>query len=69
MPLDVPSLPPYVVAKYTRCVALGSCSSGGGRNSIRSTTENIETFAPMPRASVSTTPSVKPGLFASVRTA
>jgi len=35
--------------------------SGGGRKSIRSTIPNIAALAPMPRASVMTTPAVNPG--------
>jgi len=42
---------------------------GSGVSSTPFTTEKIAVLAPMPSASVSTTMSVKPGLFARVRRA
>ena len=48
--------------RYTRWTVAGSIMRGGGRNSSRSTSENIAAFAPIPSASVSVTPMVKIGL-------
>src|SRR5215469_7587363 len=63
------SLPRYVWAVYTRWTRLGSWSIGGGRNSSRSTTENIAVLAPIPRARVSVTAMVNAGLLRRPRTA
>src|SRR6266850_8508666 len=45
------------------------CLKGSGRSSTAFTTLKMAVFAPMPRASVRTATSVKPGLLASIRNA
>ena len=65
--------PPPAPSDGGRCSTIRTTRSesgnGKGRNRTAFTTVKIAVFAPMPSASVSTATSVKPGLFASVRTA